>query len=191
MDKKESFEKDRQRLIEIIREKSFRVGDFTLVSGKKSKYYVDLKGTSLHAEGAYLIGKLAVQLFLRDDLPIDAVGGLTLGADPIATSVSIESHRYKKDWPAFIVRKESKGHGTDQYIEGQHNLTPSANLMIVEDVLTTGASSLKAVQRARDAGYSPNWIFTVIDRNEGGREAVAAAGLKLYALLSVSDLIKS
>ncbi|MDP3480289.1 MAG: orotate phosphoribosyltransferase, partial [Desulfoprunum sp.] len=109
---------DRQRLQEILLEKSYRQGTFTLTSGKTSDFYIDGKQTTLSAEGAYLCGKLLFELICREEVPIQAVGGMTLGADPLVTAVSLVSFLEKKPIPAFIVRKEAKGHGTGNYIEG-------------------------------------------------------------------------
>src|SRR6478609_8399805 len=125
-------------LPKLIRQRSYREGDFTLASGKKSTFYVDLKATTLHPDGAYLVGKLAVAEAKRAGLEVQGVGGLTLGADPIATAVSLAAREAGLEWPAFIVRKEPKDHGTARYIEGVENLRPGAKLLVVEDVVTTG-----------------------------------------------------
>lgn len=113
---------DRQRLKEILLEKSYRQGTFTLTSGKTSDFYIDGKQTTLSAEGGYLCGKLLFALLQKNPIPIDAVGGMTLGADPLVTAVSIASHLAGAPIPAFIVRKEAKGHGTGNYIEGLKNM---------------------------------------------------------------------
>ena len=180
----------RERLIEIIREKSYREGDFTLVSGKKSKFYIDMKATTLHPEGAKLLGELAVELLQSTGMGIDAVGGLTLGADPIATSVSLAAFNQGIHWPAFIVRKESKGHGTGKYIEGTENLKQGARCVVLEDVVTTGQSSIAAVERLRCEGYHPVAIFTVVDREQGGEEGASRMGLKLFSLFKLSEIQK-
>ena len=175
-------------LIKLIREKSYREGEFTLASGKKSSFYIDLKPTTLHPEGAYLIGKLAVEAILSEGLEIDAVGGLTLGADPIATAVSLASRDAGCSWPAFIVRKEPKDHGTARYIEGTENLKPGARVLVVEDVVTTGGSSQKAIERLRDAGYEPIAVLTIVDREQGGAEVFTREGLKFIPLLKLSEI---
>src|SRR5210317_342447 len=117
---------ERSRLKELLLEKSYREGTFTLTSGKTSDFYVDGKQTTLSAEGAYLCGRQLFQLIKNHHEKIDGVGGMTLGADPLVTAVSIVSHLENDPIPAFIVRKESKGHGTDNYIEGKNNLKPGA-----------------------------------------------------------------
>ena len=158
----------------------------------KSSFYVDLKATTLHPEGAALIGRLGIEVIrfaLGEDFEqIGGVGGLTLGADPIATTLSLAARDAGQFWPAFIVRKEPKAHGTSRYIEGTENLLPGADVVVVEDVVTTGGSGLQAVQRLRDAGYRPKVLFTVVDREEGGRKAIEADGLTLVTLLTLKEV---
>jgi orotate phosphoribosyltransferase len=180
----------RKQLIRVVRERSYREGDFTLASGKKSTFYIDLKATTLHPDGAHLIGRLAVEALADAGLSprVRGVGGLTLGADPIATAVSLAARDSKQVWPAYIVRKEPKGHGTSQYIEGTENLSPGAELVVVEDVVTTGGSSLKAIERLREAGYKPLAVLTVVDRQQGGAETFAAAGVPLIALATIDEV---
>lgn len=178
----------KDRLISLIRKVSYREGDFTLASGKKSRFYIDLKATTLHPEGADLIGKLAVQELSRKGWTIDAVGGLTLGADPIATAVSLAAWSQGMSWPAFIVRKEPKAHGTSRYIEGVENLRPGASVVVLEDVVTTGGSSLKAVERLKESGFEPLGVLSVVDREEGGREIFEQKSLELISLVTVSEL---
>jgi len=178
----------KEKLARFIAQKSYREGDFTLASGKKSPFYIDLKATTLHPEGAWLIGRLAVQTIKDAGLVVDAVGGMTLGADPIATAVSLVARDEAILWPAFIVRKEPKGHGTARYIEGTENLTAGARLLVVEDVATTGGSSLRAVERLREAGYNPVAVLAVVDRDEGARTAFEAAGLVFFALATLEEI---
>src|SRR4051812_28321077 len=134
-----------RELIALIRKLSYREGDFTLASGKKSTFYIDMKVTTLHPEGAHLIGELAVETLKQAGINVGGVGGLTLGADPIATAVSLAAYRHGMIWPVYIVRKEAKDHGTSKYVEGTENLKPGASLIVLEDVVTTGGSSLKAI----------------------------------------------
>ncbi len=178
----------KSQLIKLVRKFSYREGDFTLASGKKSKFYVDLKATTLHPDGAYLIGETAFALLKREKLAVDAVGGLTLGADPMATAVSLSARAHGVIWPAFIVRKEPKDHGTGRYIEGSENLKPGAKVVVLEDVVTTGGSSLKAIERLREAGYHPVAVLTVIDREQGGAEAFRAVGVPLLSLGTLSEV---
>lgn len=178
----------KNELIRFIRAHSYREGDFTLVSGKKSSFYIDLKATTLHPEGADLIGRLAAAIIREKKLQIKAVGGLTLGADPIATAVSLACYREGVRLPAFIVRKESKSHGTSQYIEGTENFEKGSDVMVLEDVVTTGGSGMKAVERLREQGYQPSVVLTVVDRGEGGREVFEKAGLSLITLATIDEI---
>jgi orotate phosphoribosyltransferase len=175
-------------LTRLVRQLSYREGDFTLASGKKSRFYVDLKATTLHPEGAYLIGECAYELLMREKLPVEGVGGLTLGADPLATALSLAGRAHGVSWPAYIVRKEPKDHGTARYIEGTENLKPGASVVVLEDVVTTGGSSLKAIERLREAGYKPVAVLTVVDREQGGAQAFEAAGVRFLALTTLSKV---
>lgn len=175
-------------LAKLIKKLSYREGDFTLVSGKKSNFYIDLKNTTLHPEGAVLIGNLSVELIKEKKINIDAVGGMTLGADPIATSISLAAFHKKTVWPAFIVRKEPKKHGTSQFIEGTDNLKAGARVLIVEDVVTTGGSSVKAIEIVKQAGFKPVAVLTVVDREEGGEKVFRDLGLEFLALTRISDI---
>ncbi len=179
---------DSSALVSLVRKLSYREGDFTLASGKKSNFYIDLKATTLHPEGAHLIGLAAVEAIQRSGLKIDAVGGLTLGADPIATAISLAARAKGVSWPAFIVRKEPKDHGTSKYIEGTENLKPGASVLVLEDVVTTGGSSFKAIERLREAGYKPVAVLTVVDREQGGDRLIREAGLEYLALVTMSQI---
>lgn len=178
----------KQELNSLIRKLSYREGDFTLASGKKSSFYIDLKATTLHPEGAYLIGEIAVRVIQESGLRVDAVGGLTLGADPLATAISLAGRAHGVTWPAFIVRKEPKDHGTGRYIEGIENLKPGASVLVLEDVVTTGGSSQKAIDRLREAGFKPVATLTVVDRQQGGAELLSQQGLKFLSLATIGDI---
>lgn len=175
---------DRTRLMQIILKQSFKLGDFTLSSGRKSEYYVDCRTTTLHPEGAYLVGKLIFPWV--KEAGADAVGGLTLGADPMAAAVIIESFRQGAPVRGFIVRKEQKEHGRGRRIEG--NLEKGDRVIILEDVVTTGESALKAVAAVKDAGATVISVVTIVDREEGGREAIEKEGLKVRALFTAGEL---
>ena len=138
---------ERQRLRDLLLAKSYRQGTFTLTSGKTSDFYVDGKQTTLDAEGAYLCGRLLFELICTHPEPIVGVGGMTLGADPLVTAVSMVSYLEKAPIPAFIVRKEAKGHGTGNFIEGKSNLVPGGLMALVEDVVTTGGTLIKVIER--------------------------------------------
>lgn len=159
----------------------------TLASGKKSNFYVDGKQTALDPRGAYLIGKLFVGR-LPAFGPVDAVGGPTLGADPLATATSLVSGLEGAGIPAFIVRKEPKGHGTQSWIEGKKNLAPGCRVVVLEDVVTTGGSSLKAVERVESEGYRVLGVLTLVDREEGGRETLEARGYRFESIFTKSEV---
>ncbi len=176
------------QLASLIRKLSYREGDFTLASGKKSSFYVDLKATTLHPEGAFQIAEASFTLLKEKGIFVEAVGGLTLGADPLATALSLRARRDGLFWPAFIVRKESKGHGTGRSIEGVENLRKGARVLVLEDVVTTGGSGLKAVEKLREAGFVPVAVLAVVDRKQGGVEAFAKVGLPCLSLTTLEDI---
>ncbi|MBN20397.1 MAG: orotate phosphoribosyltransferase [Bdellovibrionaceae bacterium] len=188
MDRFASDSEQKKRLIEIIRKVSYREGDFTLASGQKSRFYVNLKMTTLHPEGATLIGQMMTDQIKKERIKIEAVGGLTLGADPIATAVSIAAFQKGIHWPAFIVRKTVKDHGTQNPIEGAESFHPGTRVMILEDVSTTGGSSLEAVEKVREAGFLPVGVFTVVDREQGAADRIRAAGLPYLSLCRLSEI---
>lgn len=182
---------DRQKLISLIRELSYREGDFTLASGKKSSFYIDVKSTTLHPEGAMMVGRLGFQMIRASGLEVDAVGGMTLGADPIATAVSLTAFQAGTEWPAFLVRKEPKKHGTGQYIEGVDNLPKGARVIILEDVVTTGGTSLVACDRVRAEGFNPVAVLTVVDREEGAEKTFEEHGMKFIRILTLAEIRSS
>lgn len=166
-----AFVTKRARLLDLLRTRSFQEREVTLSSGLKSNFYIDCKQVSLDAEGAALIGEL-FHLVIDEIAPqAVAVGGLTLGADPLATATSLCSFQAGHPRAAFIVRKEPKGHGTNQWVEST-KLPAGAKVVILEDVITTGASTLRAVERSRLAGLDVLCALGLVDRLEGGREAV-------------------
>ncbi len=175
----------RQRLKDLVNRNVLR-GDFTLSSGKKSTYYIDGKITTLSAEGAWLVGLLMARSLASDG--VAAIGGLTLGADPIVAAVAAMSYQEGKPVAAFIVRKEPKSHGTSRWIEGP-SIARGARVALVDDVITTGASVLKAAERVvEETGAKVVKVLAVLDRNEGGREALAKAGYAYDPLLTLADL---
>jgi orotate phosphoribosyltransferase len=181
----------RERLLQILREKSVERGRFQLRSGRWSDFYVDGKQTTLDAEGGYLVGKLLFQRILATGEVPGGIGGVTLGADPIVTAVSLVSHLEGRPIPAFIIRKEPKGHGTERWIEGLKNIAPGSRVVIVEDVLTTGGTLLEGVRHAREAGFVVSHVFALVDRQEGGREAVEASSLVLDSLFTRDQILAS
>jgi len=175
------------RLLRLLHEKSFQQSPeaiFRLSSGRMSPYYIDAKKTTLDPEGAYLIGKI-IYLLIRD-LRVEGIGGLTLGADPISQSVALISFIENRPIPAFIIRKEPKGHGTQAWIEG--SLPVRSRVAVVEDVITTAASTLKAIERLKEAGHIVIKIIALVDRQEGGEQNLAKAGYTLEALFRLDDL---
>ncbi|MBD2003396.1 MULTISPECIES: orotate phosphoribosyltransferase [Cyanophyceae] len=174
----------RQYLLDLFCRLAYKEGDFVLSSGQRSSYYINGKQVTLHPEGALAIGRILLSL-----LPMDtqAVAGLTLGADPIVTAVSVVSAYEKRSLPALIIRKEAKGHGTKAYIEGP-DLPVGAKVVVLEDVVTTGQSALKAVERLRDAGYSVDEVISLVDRQQGGAELYQSEGLKFQAVFTIQDL---
>ena len=180
---------ERNELMSIIRELSYEERDVTLASGRKSNFYFDGKQTTLHKTGGLLVGKAFWDIVKTFEGPIDGVGGLTLGADPIATATSIAAALEGTPVHAFIIRKEPKGHGTGQWLEGRKNLPPGSRVVIVEDVTTTGGSSIKAVERAQEEGLVVLGIITLVDREEGAQENVTAEGQILKAVFTRTEVV--
>lgn len=180
---------ERAELISIVRELSYEEREVTLASGRKSNFYFDGKQTALHARGGLLVGMAFYEEVKRFSGPIHGVGGLTLGADPIATATSIAAALEGDTVHAFIIRKEPKGHGTGQWLEGRKNLPAGSRVVIVEDVTTTGGSSIKAVERAREEGLEVVGIVTLVDREEGARESIEGQGIALRAVFTRSQVV--
>ncbi len=179
----------KEELKAIIKELSYEEREVTLASGRKSNFYFDGKQTALNARGGLLVGKAFWSVIKELGVQIDGVGGLTLGADPLATATSIAAQLEGQDVHAFIIRKEPKGHGTGQWLEGRKNLPPGSRVVIVEDVTTTGGSSMKAVERAKEEGLEVVAIVTLVDREEGAREAIEGAGQVLRAVFTKSEIV--
>lgn len=180
--------KARQTLLDLILERSYREGDFVLSSGQKSSFYIDLKPTILHPAGAHAVGVLAAEWMKIHSYQFDGVGGLTLGADPLVMSVSLGAYDQGLMIPATMIRKEPKKHGTSRFIEGVENFKPGAKFLVMEDVVTTGASSLKAIQILRDAGFDPKAVLTIVDRESGGQQAFEQAGVPMHSFFKISEI---
>lgn len=174
---------DRNALIELVREKALKFGEFTLVSGKQASYYLDGKQITLDAAGASLVAAGILEL-LGDQLP-DAVGGMSIGADPITGAVVTLAGTRNLPLRGFMVRKQAKEHGMQKYLEGP--VQPGDQVVIVEDVVTTGGSSLLAIQRCEEFGLQVRAVIAIIDRLEGGRGAFEAAGYRFESLLTIRD----
>lgn len=178
----------KKRLARLLMEKSYVAGDVVLTSGRKSDYYFDCKQTALHPEGSWLIGKLFLDMV--DEPSIHGVGGMTLGADPLISAVTVVSYLEGRPLPGFIVRKASKGHGTNQYLEGLKNFQPGDRVAMLEDVVTTGGTLIKAIERVQDAGLTVATVLCVLDREEGGRDNLAAAGHALKSIFTRRELLE-
>lgn len=177
----------RQQLLDLFLKYAYQEGDFTLSSGQKSNFYLNGKQVTLRAEGALLVGKLIFSLLSENTA---AVAGLTLGADPIVCAVSVVSAYENKPLPALIIRKEAKGHGTKAYIEGP-DLDAGAQVVVLEDVVTTGKSAMLAVERLRNAGYQVNKIISLVDREAGGRQFYESQGLEFEAIFTLAEIKKA
>jgi orotate phosphoribosyltransferase len=173
-----------QKLLDLFCRLAYQEGDFILSSGQASSYYINGKQVTLNPQGALAIGRI---LLSRLPENTQAVAGLTLGADPIVTAVSVVSAYENRPIPALIIRKEAKGHGTKAYIEGS-TLPENATVVVLEDVVTTGRSAMKAVERLRDAGYTVNLVISLIDRLQGGAEFYQSVGLKFEAVFTIEDI---
>ena len=174
----------RQRLLQLLAERAYRHGSFTLASGRSSNHYVNCKPVSLSGEGLALLSARMLELVEAEAV---AVAGLTLGADPLVSGVAQAAALAGRPLDALIVRKEAKGHGTGAWLEGP---LPAAGsrITVLEDVVTTGGSSLKAVHQLREAGYTVERVVTIVDRQEGGLEAMTAAGLELRSLFLLEEV---
>lgn len=174
----------RQLLLDLFCHVAYKEGDFVLSSGQHSPYYINGKQVTLHPQGALAVGRLLLSL-----LPMDtqAVAGLTLGADPIVSAVSIVSALENRSIPALIIRKEAKGHGTMAYIEGP-SLPAGAKVVVLEDVVTTGQSALKAVERLKNADYQVEQVIALVDRQQGGAQLYESAGLKFQSLFTIQEI---
>jgi len=170
----------------MVRERSVQVGSFTLASGRQSSYYIDARRATMSAEGLELIGDLGLSAIREAGWEPSLVGGLTLGADPVAYAVARASRASPPIVDAFTVRKEPKSHGAKRQIEGC--FVPGSKVVVVEDVVTSGQSALRAAEAVSDAGGVILAVLAVVDREEGGRERIEAAGLPLISLLSLADL---
>jgi orotate phosphoribosyltransferase len=173
-------------LVSLLRTHSFRQGQFTLASGRRSPYYVDARLTTMSARGLTLVGRLGLRAIRAAGWHPALVGGLTLGADPVAYAIAAASDREPPVIDGFTVRKESKEHGTGRRIEGPFRA--GAIVVVVEDVITTGGSALRAAEAVHGAGGRVQGILAVVDRQEGGREALEAAGYPVASLVRLAEL---
>ena len=177
---------DLARLISLLQEHSLRRGDFVLSSGQKTHYYIDARRTTMLAEGLQVIGNLGVKMIAELGWAANAIGGLTLGADPVAYAVALASRSTRLTLNAFSVRKQRKGHGTGQRIEGC--FSDGAQVIVAEDVITTGGSTLEAIGAIEGDGGRVAGVLCVVDRMEGGRKAIEEAGYPVETMVSIREL---
>ncbi len=177
----------RRQLLDILARRSARRGNFTLASGKQSSFYIDARLTTMSPEGLSRIGPIALAMIRERGWDPDSVGGLTLGADPVSYAISYASAADARPIRAFTVRKEAKVHGTGKLIEGPFEATD--RVVVIEDVITTGGSALKAVEALRREGAGILGVLAVVDREEGGREAIEAAGVHVASIARVSEIL--
>ncbi len=174
----------KEKLKELIKRDAVKFGKFILSSGKESDIYVDLRKVTLNPAGASIIGALTYDLIR--DRKVDAVGGMSVGADPIAVATSLAAYQDGREIMAFLVRKTQKAHGTQNVIEGP--IMAGLRALVVEDVITTGASTISAIERIKEAGMAIEMVVAVFDRCEGGKEAIEALGYEVRSLLARHDL---
>jgi orotate phosphoribosyltransferase len=180
---------DYSALITLLADRSARLGEFTLASGKKSNFYIDARLTTMSPDGLRLIGQLALSAIADAGWKVDAIGGLTLGADPIAYAMSYASASTLHPLRAFTVRKEPKTHGTSKLIEGP--LYDGDSVAIVEDVITTGDSALRAIAAVRNANAIVTGVLALIDREEGGRDAIQSIGVPVVSLVKAAQVLSA
>ena len=179
---------DHDLLVALLAERSSKKGHFVLASGRESEFYIDARLTTMSPDGLAVIGRLGLLVLQQSGWQVDEVGGLTLGADPIAYAISHASAESKQPMRAFTVRKEAKTHGTGKLIEGPFR--KGDRVAIVEDVITTGGSALRAIDAVRTAGGTVSGVLAAIDREEGGRVALESAGIQVIALTTASQIME-
>jgi orotate phosphoribosyltransferase len=180
---------DYESLLRLLAQKSVKRGQFTLASGKTSDIYIDVRMTSMSPEGLSHIGPLGLQAIRSAGWSVDSIGGMTLGADPIAYAISYASTFQGPTLRAFTVRKDTKRHGTGKLIEGP--FTPGDRVVVVEDVITTGSSALQAIDTVTKAGGDVQGVLALVDRKEGGREALERAKFPVISLITIDQLISA
>jgi orotate phosphoribosyltransferase len=178
---------EKDRLLKILKALSYEEGDFVLASGKRSTYYIDAKETTLNPEGMYLVGNIMYTM-VREIPGVDAVGGVSIGGDPLVCSVVLTAFENKDNLAGFLIRKEPKGHGTNRWVEGGKNLRKGMNVIILEDVVTTGGSSLKAIEGTEQEGYNVKGIVAILDRLEGGKDTIESKGYIFKSIFNLNDL---
>jgi orotate phosphoribosyltransferase len=178
---------ERAKLLKLLKELSYEEGDFVLTSGKRSTFYIDCKETTLNPEGMHLVGNIMYEM-VKEIKGIDAVGGVSIGGDPLVCAVVLEAYKRNDNLKGFFIRKEPKGHGSNLWVEGGKNLQKGMNVVILEDVVTTGGSSLKAIDVTEKAGYNVKGTIAILDRLEGGKEAIESKGYMFKSIFNLNDL---
>lgn len=179
---------DQSALITLLAERSAKRGQFTLASGKQSTFYIDARLTTMSPEGLSLVGPLALLTLQQTGWNVDAVGGLTLGADPVSYAISYASAHSDHPLRAFTVRKEAKAHGTGKLLEGPFR--QGDRVAVIEDVITTGGSALQAIDAVRAAYGTVLGVLALVDREEGGRQAIEKAGFPVVALATATQILR-
>ncbi len=182
------MEDKKNALKTLLTQKSFKYSDepiFKLTSGLKSSYYIDCKMTTLYSKGARLIGEILFDII--KPLGITGIGGLTLGADPIAVATSVVAGQNNVDLISFVIRKEAKAHGTKKWVEG--GIAPGEKVVVIDDVITTGGSTIKAIDRAVESGLDIVKTIVLVDREEGGRENVISHGYDVESIFTKTELL--
>lgn len=177
---------ERHQLIKLLAERSVRRGSFILSSGRPSTLYVDARTTTMSPEGLALIGPLALETMRKMKWKVDSIGGLTLGADPVAYSIAAASYRSPPMIRAFTVRKDAKTYGTGKLIEG--SFLAGDSVVVAEDVITTGASALRAIEVIANAGGHVVGVLAVVDRDDGGRQAIEGSGCPVISLFTLEEI---
>lgn len=180
---------DHSTLVALLADRSARRGQFTLASGKQSTFYIDARLTTMSPEGLSTIGPLGLSTLRQMEWRVDAVGGLTLGADPIAYAISYASAHSDQPLRAFTVRKEPKTHGTGKLLEGPFR--QGDRVAVIEDVITTGGSAIRAIDAVRLAGGVVAGVLALVDREEGGRQTIEATGVPVVALVTATQIISA
>ena len=181
------MEEEKKRLLRILKDLSYEEGDFTLASGKKSTFYIDCKETTLNPEGMYLVGHLMYNK-VREIPGVEAIGGVSIGGDPLVCATVMVSFAARDPIAGFLIRKEPKGHGKNLWIEGGRNLKKGMDVVILEDVVTTGGSSLKAIDIAEKEGLTVKGLVVLLDRLEGGRDIIESKGYIYKSIFTLNDL---
>jgi orotate phosphoribosyltransferase len=180
---------DQELLTSLLAKRSSKKGHFILASGRESEFYIDARLTTMSPDGLAVIGRLGLSALQQSGWRVDAIGGMTLGADPVSYAISYASAGTSHPLRAFTVRKEAKTHGTGKLIEGP--FSPGDKAVVIEDVITTGGSALRAIEAVRAAGGAISGVLAVVDRQEGGREKLESAGVSVIALTTARQIMSA